>query len=161
MIASKKIYISAKGFPNQVEVVFVRGCLFVSNVKEISVKSNAAISAYGQIHVNTGVQDASSHRLIQMLYEGLLTRIAQAKGAMRQKDVENKGRKITEAMNIVAGLRDFLDLERGGEVAANLDSLYDYIQRTLMQAHTRNDPAKLEECSGLIQEVSGAWKQIA
>jgi len=125
------------------------------------LNARAAMKSYSSVHVNTGVQDASSHRLIQMLFEGLLTRIAQAKGAMQQKDIENKGRKITEAMNIVSGLRDFLDQEQGGEVAANLDSLYDYIQRTLMQAHLKNDPAKLEECSGLIAEVATAWRQIS
>ena len=125
------------------------------------MNARAAMKSYSSVHVSSGVQDASSHRLIQMLFEGLLTRIAQAKGAMQQKDIENKGRKITEAMNIIGGLRDFLDLEKGGEVAENLDALYDYVQRTLMQAHLKNDVAKLEECSSLMLEVSGAWREIA
>jgi flagellar protein FliS len=95
-----------------------------------------------------------------MLYDGLLTRIAQAKGSMLQKDMENKSSKVTEAMNIIIGLREFLDLEQGGEVAANLDALYEYVQRTLMQAHIQNDEAKFNECRDLLQPISEAWGQI-
>ncbi len=121
---------------------------------------SAALKSYGQVKVTAGVQDASSHRLIAMLYEGLLSRIAQAKGSMLQKDLENKSNKITEAMNIVIGLREFLDLAQGGELAQNLDNLYDYVQRTLLQAHIHNDPDKLDECRDLLSGISEAWTEI-
>ena len=124
------------------------------------MNARAAMQSYGQVQVNAGVQDASSHRLILMLFEGVLARIAQAKGAMQQKDLENKSRKITEAMNIVVGLREFLDLDAGGELAQNLDALYSYVQQTLLQAHTQNDESKLDECRTLLEGVSEAWAQI-
>ncbi len=123
--------------------------------------ASAAMKSYGQVKVLAGVQDASSHRLIAMLYEGLLTRISQAKGAMLQKDLENKSQKVTEAMNIVVGLREFLDLESGGELAQNLDALYEYVQRTLLQAHIKNDADKLDECRELLGQVSEAWTEIS
>ena len=94
-----------------------------------------------------------------MLFDGLLERIAQARGAMQQKNIELKGKKITQAINIVMGLRDSLNIE-SGDMAANLDSLYDYIQRTLMQAHVQNDEGLLDECVVLIKEISSAWREI-
>lgn len=120
----------------------------------------AALKSYGQVHIGAGVQGASSHRLIAMLFEGLLTRIAQAKGCIEQNDIETKGKKITEAMNIIMGLRDSLDLEQGGELAMNLEALYDYVQRTLMQAHLKNDREKLDECRDLLKQVSSAWEEM-
>lgn len=125
------------------------------------MNARAALQSYGQVQVQAGVEDASPHRLIGMLYEGLLTRIAQAKGALLQNDVATKGRKVSEAINILMGLREFLDLDNGGEVAENLDALYDYIQRTLTQAHLKNDEAKFDECRDLLLPITGAWAEIA
>lgn len=125
------------------------------------MNARAAMQSYGQVQVNAGVEDASSHRLIGMLYEGLLTRIAQAKGALLQKDVATKGQKVSEAMNILMGLREFLDTDTGGEIAQNLDALYDYIQRNLMQAHMKNDESKFDECRDLLLPITGAWAEIS
>lgn len=121
---------------------------------------SAAMQSYGQVQVNAGVQDASSQKLIAMLFDGLLSRIAQAKGALIQRDVKTKGDRITEAMNIVTGLREFLDVEKGGEIATNLDNLYEYVYRTLLQAHIKNDEEKLNECRDLIYQVSSAWSEM-
>lgn len=121
---------------------------------------NAALKSYANVQVDAGVQGASSHRLIQMLFDGLLERIAQAKGAMKQKNIETKGKKISEACSILLGLQDSLNEEQGGELAQNLNALYGYIQQTLMKAHLKNDEALLDECTGLIVEVSSAWRQI-
>lgn len=124
------------------------------------MNASAALKHYANVKIDAGVQGASAHRLIAMLYEGLLTRIAQAKGAIQQRDFENKSRKITEAMNIVLGLRDALDTSAGGELAANLASLYDYLHRALLQANLRNDVTRLDECRELILPVSSAWEQM-
>ncbi len=124
------------------------------------MNARSALNSYSSIQVSSGVEDASSHRLIAMLYDGLLGRIAQAKGALQVKDVETKGKKISEAINILMGLREFLDTVNGGELANNLDALYDYVQRTLMQAHISNSLEKFDECRDLIAEVSGAWAEI-
>lgn len=124
------------------------------------MNAQTALSSYRNVQVESGIQDASSHRLIQMLFDGLLARIAQAKGAMQQKNIQLKGERISEAISIVLGLKDSLNLEQGGEVAANLQALYDYVQRTLWQANLRNDQALLDECGRLIGEVSSAWRQI-
>ncbi len=125
------------------------------------MNSRAALKSYNSVHVEAGVQSASSHRLIEMLYEGLLARIAQAKGSLQQGNIEMKGKKITEAISIVLSLKDCLNLEQGGELAANLDALYDYVQRTLWQANVNSDEKLLDECHDLILPVASAWRQIS
>jgi len=120
----------------------------------------AALKSYNNVQVDAGVESASAHRLIEMMFEGLLTRLAQAKGAIAQGNMELKGKKITDSISIVLGLRDSLDLETGGEMAANLDDLYDYIQRTLWQANLKNDAGLINECGTLVSQISTAWRKI-
>lgn len=120
----------------------------------------AALKSYNNVYVDAGVESASSHRLIEMMFDGLLARLAQAKGAINQGDMELKGKKITDSISIVLALRDSLDIDAGGEIAANLDSLYDYIQRTLWQANLKNDADLINECGTLISQISSAWRKI-
>ncbi|MCB2527206.1 flagellar protein FliS, partial [Listeria monocytogenes] len=75
--------------------------------------------------------DASPHRLIQMLMEGGLTRMAQARGALERGEVALKGERIGKAIASVGGLREGRDFEAGGELAANLDRLYAYMSMRL------------------------------
>ena len=125
------------------------------------MNAQSALKTYGTVQVESGVQDASSHRLIEMLFDGLLTRLAQAKGAIQQKDIELKCKKINEASSIIIGLRESLDFNAGDDVAANLDSLYQYMLGILMKANRNNDPALIHECGTLVSQISGAWRQIA
>ncbi len=124
------------------------------------MNANAAIQGYSRVKVDASVQGANPHYLIQMLFEGLLERIAQAKGAMQQGNIELKGKKINDAVKILMGLKDSLDVEQGGDLALNLEALYDYVQRTLLKAHLNNEETLLDECSGLIADISAAWRQI-
>lgn len=106
------------------------------------------------------VNEANPHRLIQLLFDGALERIATAKGAMQQGNVAVKGERISKAIGILDGLRAHLDMEKGGEVAANLDALYEYMGRRLTEANLRNDPAMLDEVSKLLREVKAGWDAI-
>lgn len=125
------------------------------------MNAQLALKTYGTVQVESGVQDASSHRLIEMLFDGLLTRLAQVKGAIKQKNIELKCKKINEASSIIIGLRESLDLKTGGDMAANLDSLYEYMLLLLMKANRQNDPELINECGTLVSQISGAWRQIA
>ncbi|WP_409119788.1 flagellar export chaperone FliS, partial [Streptomyces acidiscabies] len=78
-----------------------------------------ALKQYQAVNINAQVLGASPHGLIQMLIDGGLTRIAQARGAMERGQTELKGSLITKSIAIVGGLRDALDHEQGGELAAN------------------------------------------
>ena len=124
------------------------------------MNAQVALKGYSDVRVKAGVAGASAHGLIQMLFDGLLERIAQVKGAMEKKNIELKGAKVNQAVSILFGLRESLDRENDSELSARLDDIYDYIQRRLWKAHMDNDPAILDECSQLVNEISSAWSAI-
>lgn len=117
----------------------------------------SAIKQYQQVSANSSVMGASPHRLVQMLMEGALERIALAKESMARNDVSTKGQNIGRAIDIVAGLQGGLNFEAGGLVAENLSDLYDYMIRRLLTANIQNDPSILDEVSGLMIEVKMGW----
>lgn len=123
-------------------------------------KNRSGLAQYGQVAVGAEVAYASPHRLVQMLMEGALDRIAAARGQVGRKDFEGKSRNISWAVSIIKGLRNALDHEQGGEIAANLDDLYDYLCRRLMQANSDNDLSILEEASSLLGEIKNAWDAV-
>lgn len=120
----------------------------------------SAVQNYSSVKVHSGVESASPHRLIQMLFEGALERIAQAKGAMAQNQIARKGELISKAAAIVGGLQGSLNDKEGGALAANLDELYDYIIRRLGQANYENKSEYLDECGRLLGEIKTAWDAI-
>lgn len=124
------------------------------------MNTQAALKSYAKVHYRANVEIASPHRLIDMLYEGAIERIVQAKGAMEYGNIELKGSKINSAVSIVGGLRESLNTDVGGELAMNLDNLYVYIQGLLSAAHIKNDAAKLDEAITLLGDLRSAWKQI-
>jgi len=122
-------------------------------------KANSALNAYSQTGVQSGAY-ASPHRLIQMLLDGALDKISVAKGFMQRGQIAEKGSYISWSISIIAGLRTSLDPQKGGEIAANLEALYDYMERKLVLANARNDEAGLDEVIKLLREVKVAWDGI-
>ncbi|MDH4612119.1 flagellar export chaperone FliS [Pseudomonas sp. BN102] len=120
-----------------------------------------ALRQYQSVNVQAQVFETTPHRLIQMLMEGGLDRIAQAHGAMKRGQAAQKGELIGKAVAIIGGLRDGLDMQKGGELAGNLDRLYDYMTGRLLQANLKNDPDLLDEVAGLLREIKSAWDAIA
>ncbi len=119
-------------------------------------------NAYREVGVTSAVDGANPHRLVEMLYDGLLESIAQARGALRAQNIELKCHSISRAVRIVEeGLIGGLDTASGGELAANLGLLYGYVSRRLTLANLRNDEAMLQECADLVQPLRDAWSQIA
>ena len=100
------------------------------------------------------------HQLVGLLPEGLLQAVATARGALARGDVPTKCSNITKAVRILEeGLMTSLDQEAGGDIAANLEAVYDYPVRRLIQANARNDDAMLQEVYRLIEPISQAWKR--
>lgn len=120
-------------------------------------KKRAGVAEYGKVAAESEVTYATPHRLVQMLMEGALEKVATAKGCMERRDLEGKSRQISWAMSIVNGLRSSLDLEAGGAIAVNLDDLYAYMIRRLIDASAQNDPAALSEVMALMLEIKAAW----
>ncbi|MBA1230782.1 flagellar export chaperone FliS [Pseudomonas viridiflava] len=120
-----------------------------------------ALRQYQKIGSQAQTSEASPHRLVQMLMEGGLDRIAQAKGAMARKDIANKGVFISKAIGIVGGLREGLDLENEpSEALVRQDSLYSYMMKRLVEANARNDQKMLDEVAGLLITVKEGWDAI-
>lgn len=122
---------------------------------------DSALKQYKKVGTETEVMTATPHRLIQMLLEGALEKINLAKGYMQRGEIPLKGSHISWAISIIDGLRMSLDREGGGDIAENLDALYDYMGRRLAEANLKNDPAMLDEVSGLLLEIKAGWDAIA
>lgn len=120
-----------------------------------------AANAYRQVSAHSGVESASPHQLIQMLFDGLFQSLNAARGAMERGEIEEKGRHISKSVRILQeGLVMGLDLEKGGELAANLKLLYDYSVAQLTKANVHNDGALVEEVIKILQPVAQGWKEI-
>lgn len=117
--------------------------------------------SYHRVHVETSTQAADPHKLIEMLLQGAIDAINQARGALDRRDIKVKGEQIGKAVRIVEeGLRASLDSTTGGRIAADLDQLYGYIVRKLTLANIRNDDQALMECAQLLAPISEAWSGI-
>jgi flagellar protein FliS len=123
--------------------------------------SQHGLQQYRQGAAQVEVSEASPHRLIELLFEGALTRLAAARGALQAGETARKGELIGKVIAIIEGLRISLDRERGGEIAANLEALYDYMERRLLEGNVRNDSAALGEVAALLREVAAGWQAIA
>ncbi|MDQ5908321.1 MAG: flagellar secretion chaperone FliS [Pseudomonadota bacterium] len=119
-----------------------------------------ALRQYHQINTRSSVAYATPHRLIQMLMEGALERIAVAKGCIQRQDFVAKGKQIGDAVDIIGGLREGLNEEAGGAIAVNLDALYDYLQRRLLEANLHSDILILDEVAELLRPIKEAWDAI-
>ena len=123
-------------------------------------KMHKAVQQYNRVGISSSVEAASPHRLIEMLMDGALEKIAFAKGFMERGNISEKGGHISWAISIVDGLRASLDLETGGEIAQNLDDLYDYMTRRLARANVENNPDILDEVTSLMASVKSSWQQV-
>ena len=116
-----------------------------------------ALGSYTSVASEAEAGYASQHRLVQMLMEGVLTRAATAKGQIERQDFAAKSATISSAMAIINALKSSLDLEAGGEIAANLDDLYAYMYNRLIDANTKNEIEALTEVSSLMGQVKSGW----
>ncbi len=119
-----------------------------------------AIKQYQAVNTQSSVMDVDKHRLIQLLYDGALERINMAKAQIRANNFEGKNRLITRAIDIVAGVRSFLDLEKGQDIAQNLFDLYVYCEHRLHEANLKNDIEILDEVASHLKKVQEAWSGI-
>lgn len=124
------------------------------------MNKRAALKQYGVSKISVVVGNASPHLQILMLLDGLLEKIAKAKGFMENQVIAEKGHNIGLAIAICNGLRACLNHEEASELATNLDALYDYIGRRLLQANLHNDPVILDEVAGLARTIKEAWLEI-
>lgn len=121
----------------------------------------SSLAAYQSAAAHGGVAAADPHRLVVMLMDGALERISTARGCISRGDTIEKARLLNRAVSIIGELRSSLDMKGGGQIAANLGDLYDYMCRRLLTATSENRVEMLDEVSNLLHEIRGAWVAIA
>jgi flagellar protein FliS len=119
-----------------------------------------ALNQYAAVNAQTSVVDVDRHKLIELLYDGALERINTAKARIHAKDYEAKNKLITKTIDILSGLRSFLDDTKSEDLARNLADLYSYCERRLLEANMKNDPAILDEVAEHIRTVREGWVGI-
>ena len=121
----------------------------------------AAAQQYRKLDTEGAIENASPHRLIQLMMERVLTKIGIARAHIGREEVREKGRAIGDAIDLVSGLQASLNHEAGSKLAESFDALYTYMMRRLLEANLHDDPAILDEVSGLMKELKEAWDAIA
>lgn len=119
-----------------------------------------AINQYKSIDLQTRIESANPHELINLLLQGARSHIASAQGYIQRQQIREKGEHISKAISIVDGLRTSLDHEQGGDIAANLDRLYEYVQQILLKANLHNDIELLSQANSLLAVIHQAWLEI-
>jgi flagellar secretion chaperone FliS len=122
---------------------------------------------YRSVRSHGLVAEASPARLVQIMFEQILTHLATAQGCMGRiennlplTDVISKGNALGKAIRLINQLNSTLDMERGQKIAQNLRALYVYMLARLTQANVTNDSNIVAEVASLVQKVKTGWDQI-
>ncbi|NNF51012.1 MAG: flagellar export chaperone FliS [Gammaproteobacteria bacterium] len=118
------------------------------------------LDAYRDVGVVGSVAEADAQKLILLVMDGALEAMLRAHGFLERGDVPAKADALSKAVRLVDALRAFLDHEEGGDMAASLEQLYDYIARRLATANARNQPELIVECSELLRGLRDTWAQV-
>lgn len=121
----------------------------------------AAAKQYQSLDTSSRIEDASPHRLIQLMMERTLTKIGRARGHMQREEVQQKGAAISDAIDIIEALQASLNHSADERMSENFDALYSYMMRRLLEANLQNDESILDEVTGLLRELKEAWDAIA
>ncbi|MGY3942493.1 flagellar export chaperone FliS [Aeromonas tecta] len=120
---------------------------------------NRNLKAYKATSIAADLTVADPHRVIQLMMQGFLERLAQAKGAIERQDMEAKSIAISKAQGLLHGLQDALDLSQG-TMAEDLYGLYAYMDERIWDASLARDIAPLEEVMGLMVTIKSGWDQL-
>lgn len=120
----------------------------------------SAANEYHKMNTQHEIEAATPHRLVQLMMERGLSKIAIAKKQMERRAVVEKGKHIGDAIGIICGLRASLNHKPDSQMSGNFDALYDYMTRRLLEANLHDDPDILAEVTGLMREIKEAWDAI-
>jgi len=121
---------------------------------------SSSLAAYQNAAAHGGVAASDPHGLVLMLMDGALERIVTARGCMERGATAEKARLLNRAVSIIGELRSSLDLSAGGQIAANLSALYEYMCNRLLKSMSENRVEILDEVSKLLHEIRSGWVAI-
>ena len=113
-----------------------------------------------QSYVKTDISTSDPMKLVIMCYEGAIDSLKLAKEKIKEEDYEKKAKAIIKAQEIIDELLCSLDFEKGGAIARNLSSLYNYMLRRILHGDVNKDMSALDEVIGMLDELLSAWKSI-
>ncbi|MCL9782551.1 flagellar export chaperone FliS [Vibrio sp. S4M6] len=119
-----------------------------------------SLQAYKKVSVDSQLSAASPHKIVQMLMAGAIERLIQGKAAMLQGNIPSKGERLGKALDIIISLRSCLSMDDGGDVAKNLDQLYEFMITQIADANHKNDPQLLDDVIEIVREIKSAWDKI-
>jgi flagellar protein FliS len=122
-----------------------------------SLNKTAMLAEYQSVATHGGVAAADPHRLVLLLLDGTLDRIMQARGCIERRSQGEKGRLLNRAIALLQELRGSLNFDNGGQIAVNLDGLYEYCIRQITVANAEDRAQTLDHVAALLQEIRGAW----
>jgi flagellar secretion chaperone FliS len=126
----------------------------------MSSGSQQAVRSYQTIGAHAQVAAADPYRLVQLLLAKLLERLAAARGHMERREIARKGEQVSKAIEVLSALDASINMEQGGEIAANLRGLYGYMSVRLARANAEDDPAGIEEVAALVRNIKDGWDGI-
>ncbi|MFA5183077.1 MAG: flagellar export chaperone FliS [Syntrophales bacterium] len=109
----------------------------------------------------TNYLSADPLKLVRMCYEGAISNLKAARDAYIERDYEAKAKALIKTLDIIHELNAALDMERGGDIARNLRSLYLYIQQTLMEADLKRNLTVFDTVIHMLEELESAWQELA
>ena len=121
---------------------------------------SSSIAAYKSVAVHGTVPDADPYQLICMLMDGALERLSLARAAIQRKDKIAKTGALHRVVSILNELRHSLDHKAGGQIAENLERLYEYMVRRTLAENLQDDIKAIDEVKNLLSEIRGAWGSI-
>ncbi|NRD73338.1 flagellar export chaperone FliS [Shewanella sp. VB17] len=119
-----------------------------------------SLQSYRKISVESEISVASPHRIIQMMFEGALQRLAQSRYAIENQDMVSKGVYIGKSIGLVTGLNNSLDMDAGGDIAGNLSELYDFMLRRISEANINNDVQAINDVIDILKTIKEGWDAI-
>lgn len=119
-----------------------------------------SLQSYRKVSLDSEITVASPHRIIQLMFAGALQRLAQARYAMEQNELVNKGVYIGKAVSIIIGLQNSLNMDAGGQIAKNLSDLYDFMLRKITEANLNNDVKAIDDVYEVLRTIKEGWDAI-
>lgn len=118
-------------------------------------------ASYSANQYRTNSVNTSPLQLVVMCYDGMLRFLGKTRAAIEKKDIETKVKFVNKTIAIIDELQNSLDFMRGGDVAKNLDRIYDYFNRELMKVSMHNDLDALSHVENLVRDLRASWHKIA
>lgn len=113
-----------------------------------------------QTYIKTDLETQSIPKIVSTAYERINLELKQAILSIEKGNIKSKLDHIHRALEILRVLRLGLDFEKGGEIAKNLDSLYDFLERHISLGNLKNDKNTLSEAMEILKTIKSGWDEI-